>query len=49
MFIDFVLSVCSERSGRRGIALIAFNNSLLAFFMIVCRIVLVIGWYDIGI
>ena len=37
------LFVCNKRSGRRGIALIAFINILLVLFMIVCRIALVFG------
>ena len=41
--------VCNERSGRRGIALIAFINILLVLFMIVGRIVLVFGLYYMSI
>ena len=36
------LFACNKRSGRRGVALIAFTNILLVLFMIVCRIVLVL-------
>ena len=40
-----VLFVCNKWSGRRGIALNAFANTLLVLFVIVCRSVWVFGWY----